>query len=466
MPPWTRWCATLAAAVASVLPIGFATAAGADPTPEPPAPNIILVTIDTLRADHVGCYGAARPTTPFLDGLARRGVRFTSARATSSWTVPSMASVMSGLYPRSHGVRHGHVARMRQGIDEQEALAPHIETLAEALAAAGYTTYGVSSNAHMAVGSGHEQGFDHYVGKWFVTAPEVNRVVLGWQALIAESRPYFLWVHYFDPHDPYLARRPWIAEYLPGRDRKDVKRWGGMTMKRLVSLLPEIREDPNGLSDLEALYDSEIRFTDDHLSSLLGALEPGSNTVVVVTSDHGEGFLDHGEIGHGNTLFDELIRVPLIVVLPHEERAGTVVDATVSLVDLLPTLVEIGHAKVPAAAQGRSLSGLMAGGGEPDRPVFAELDRPRHGGVAEVVVVGRYKLEARGPAGEQRRLFDLSEDPGETRDLTADRPEIARRLASNLSEWTAAHPLCNPPQATLLRSAEQLEQLKSLGYVE
>jgi arylsulfatase A-like enzyme len=169
-------------------------------------PDIILITVDTLRADHTQAYGYDRPTSPWLSRLAREGVLFERAFGGSSWTVPSMATIFTGLYPFQHGVDRGLVQRGE--VTRQPALGTEHETLAEQLKAAGYTTYGVATNSHLTQRLGFAQGFDHFSHQGYGTGAEIHEVVSGWVTELQDSGPNFLWLHFFDPHDKYLPRRP------------------------------------------------------------------------------------------------------------------------------------------------------------------------------------------------------------------------------------------------------------------
>jgi arylsulfatase A-like enzyme len=428
---------------------------------EAPRPNIVLITIDTLRADRLGCYGYHRETSPFIDTLAARGTTFTNAYATSSWTSPSMASIFTGLYPRQHGVLHGFVEERERRIATQEFLSPRFETLAEVLRDAGYATFGVSSNGHLTELTGFDQGFDRFTSMWFEWSPAPNRVVEGWSAQLHAASPYFLWVHYFDPHHPYFAREPWIGNYTPAG--ASVAEWAGIPLGRVRARISDLQSDPDALQSLVDLYDSEINHTDDHLRTLFDLLEPGNETLIVLTSDHGEEFLEHDLLGHSKTLFEEVIRVPLIFVLPGEPNPGHAVAQPVSNLNIMATILDYLGIGLPEVSGGTSLMPYIeAGGVSHPRPVFVELDRGREDWKA--LRLGSWKFMC--PDWKRRRcaLFDLARDPGERRNLLTENPSSAAQLRDQLFGWIAANPVFRPPSVDMTLDEKQKEKLRSLGY--
>lgn len=416
---------------------------------------MVLVTIDTLRADHVSCYGYARNTTPFIDRIAARGLVYRNAYATSSWTAPSMASIFTGLYPRQHGVRHGFVQKGERAIAEQEFLWSGFPLLAEAMREAGYETFGLSSNGHMAPNTGFARGFDHFEAMWFVDAPAVNAAAEKWKDRIAAAGKYFLWVHYFDPHAPFVAREPYIREYAA--DAAAWEPWTGLGVDELERRKLEIRRTEGALQALVDLYDSEIRYCDRFVEQLFELLGIDERALVIVTSDHGEEFLEHNNIGHGHTLFEETIRVPLIVQWPGGTRTGTV-DRLVGNKDVFATILDMLEVRPAAPAPGRSLFAETEG--EDAARVFTELDRGRQ---LRAVREGDWKLIA---AEKKPRswLYDLSSDPGERADVAAAAPERAALLRSLLDGF-AAEPAFAAPKSQRRMDPEAEMKLRSLGYL-
>lgn len=401
--------------------------------PVPEGPNVALVVVDTLRADRLSCYGYERPTSPTADALAAAGVRFERAYSSAPWTMPSVASMMTGLHPSSHGVT-GFVG-----------LPPELPTLAGRMARAGYRTGAVTS--HWLVGRefGFERGFDDFRecqvgGHEGVSTPFVldlaGEVLDGF-----EEQPFFLWLHLFDPHyeyrrHPEFGFAPVRAGRLTGEERFNHVRF------ELAPLSPPER------ALLEALYDEEVRYTDQGLARFLEQLEERGlreDTLILFTGDHGEEFGDHGWLGHVRTLYDDLVRVPLIAAGPGV-AAGGVVERPVSLVGLTPTVLEaVGASEGAAGAawQEGSLWSWMAGPGADTPafgaapPVFFEVDMrqgdARTDASKQGLFDGRFKLvhDLRDGGWE---LYDLEADPRELEDLAAAEPGRLGDLRRTLAE--------------------------------
>lgn len=434
--------------------VGTEAEAQEAPAPRgPPAtgPSIVLVSIDTMRADHVGSAGYEPATTPFLDELASRGVRYSRAYATSSWTAPSVASMLTGLYPGRHGVTRGHVGRQRRVV-EQQALPVAAPTLAERLRAAGYRTYAATANGHLAPELGFARGFDDYrhigFGPLRRLRPEVDAVV----AQLEGEGAWFLWIHVFDPHAPYLPYGSALDRLWPApRERfEDLER---LRIARRANDLDLTGE--RGLY-LQALYDSELRRVDDFLRGLDEQL-PG-DPLWLVTSDHGEEFGDHGGHGHGNNLFEETIRVPWVMRYPEDAHAGTVVHAPVSLVDLAPTLLSAASAAPLAITDGVVLDPTSPG---VERVVFASLSR---GGQRRAAIDGTLKLDSKLPDGA--RLFDLDADPHERSDLMSARRADAARLQVDLVEHEERMNAGRLEGSRLEADEDTAAQLRALGYAQ
>lgn len=433
------------------------------PRPAAPAPaakaarpDVVLITIDTLRADRCSLYGAAHPTTPFLEELARRAVVFDAAYASSSWTPPSMASIFTGLPPRAHGVIKGAV---RDGAAvNQQVLDAAFTTIAESFQAAGYHTIGVTSNAHMVGRTGFAQGFDAFRAPLWKGANEVNAVA---RRLVAErpaDRPLFLWIHYFDPHSPYLAHAPWIDTYEV--DFAWVKRCTDVDHEALEAEARASADPAAMRAALFALYDSEIAYVDASLRRLFAALPALGSAVVAITADHGETLMNRGWIGHGNGLYDEETRVPLLIRLPGA-TSGSRVARPVSNADLYGTLLDAAGLPRPPRLDRPGL--LAAGGAEP--PVLLELSRTET--VEAAVRVGRHKLIRRDAPQASLELYDLAADPREQRDLAEADPALRDRLAATLRRTADAWPpYAAAGQETVPADPELIERLRALGYLE
>ncbi len=370
-------------------------------------PHLLLISVDTLRSDHLGCYGYERDTSPRLDALAARGTVFADVVSTSSWTLPSHASMLTGLYPAFHGLQ-----------DDGVTLAEDVPTLAERLRDAGYAT--VATVAHVYVSSqfGLERGFDRFAdelirgGTRNPVASEVVDRFLEQLDELGDDRPVFGFVHFFDPHWDYTA---------PGAFRHAFTDpdYAGSVDGTYRSLLEFVsgRRAPTDADrrQMVGYYDGEIAYWDDQLGRLLDALDERgmlANTVVAVTSDHGEEFLDHGELGHGRTLFVEQLGVPLVVAGHPALDGGGRRAGLVSPLDVAPTFLELAGAPTDGL-HGRSLLAPP----DPDRAVVAESIRL--GNPLRALRRGDHKVVRRPDEGDVT-YFDVARDPREQAPLDAD----------------------------------------------
>lgn len=409
------------------------------------AADILLVTIDTLRADALGLYGYGRPTSPNLDAFAEGAVVFDAAQAPTSWTLSSLSSLLTGHYAWTTGIR-----------DFRSQLDDRFVTLAEHLRARNYDTAAVGTHVVFQDKYGLRQGFarfddelveaDYQASHKAITSELVSdkglEFLSNWSAARAagEERPWLLWLHYFDPHIPYRRH----AEFPfgdSGRDR----------------------------------YDAEVAFTDKHLGRVLDALgENGfEDAVICVVSDHGEEFGDHGGREHGHSLYTELVRVPLILRAPGFEPAR--ISQAVGVIDVLPTLLELsGAGGSPQALgvdsiSGRSLVPLMAGADSEDwdaRPLLGEL-RLRRDTEMESLRSGPWKL-IRDRDGQRLRLYNVQRDPAEQRDLAAREVNRTREMNAELErQIQAARELGSGAGAEARLELDQEEEaaLRALGYL-
>lgn len=428
----------------------------------PARPDVLLVTIDTLRSDHVSAYGYPVPTTPNIDALAKKGVLYRRAYAESSTTAPSHAVLMTGRHFRSLGVtKNGGT------------LLPDAVTLAEALRDAGYATAAFVSSFPLMTRFGFSQGFEVYddnfaregssIGRQKLKTPHdrvagVTRAHLErWLTKHGDDRPLFLWVHFVDPHAPYRAPEKFEATW------------------------------PEGTSVARQRYDGEVHYADGqlgHVLELLATKRPGRELLTVVTSDHGEGLGDHGWMSHGINLHEEAVRVPLVASWSGHLPNGAVVETPVGLLDIAPGILGLLGIDATTFSHGVSLFGS----GDPARSIFLQRrdyksarDHGRQlGGEMTAVVEGGSKLIV-APSEERRELFDLGADPGELHDLLAGpgkrgapaaatptgkaaHEELARKLEGRLSDWKDAFPPAAVPDAPM--DKETLKALRSLGYVD
>ncbi len=439
-------------------------------------PNIILITVDTLRADRLGAYGYDRETSPWVDRLASRGVLLEQAFGGSSWTVPSMASIFTGLYPFQHRVDRGLVVQGE--ITHQPVLGSTHETLAEQLKAEGYTTFGVATNRHLSTHQGFAQGFDYFVNEGFLSARFVHEVLVHWAPVLNESEPYFLWLHFFDPHDRYQVRRPWIrvfdeqsAASLPELANESAQDWNHRMRKWSGKLMEEIRRDdesrdPVALATLNALYDAEIRYTDKWLARAMKAIKLRPDTVIVYTSDHGEEFNDHGDFGHRTTLYNEQVTVPLIISAPGRLPAGQRLERPVTLIDLAPTLVEFATGKAPESRINGSSSLLPTLKGDVPGQARPMLMSTRRKGEHLLGMVDDGLKLIHNRKQQITELYDLNADWGELHDLAATRPAEVTALLNKMRQMRKDLPKYQEQSTSETLSADTLEHLRGLGYVD
>ena len=427
------------------------------------APNVIVLLVDTLRADRLGCYGATPSPSPNLDALAAGGLLFTQAIAQSSWTLPSVSTLFTGLHPRSHGA----IGDDGDG-DDQAAwgyLSGGVTTWAEEASRAGITTVGVSANPLVSHGTNLAQGFETFVElpwdaktrRWSAAA-EVNRRFLDWLALNHQHR-FVAWLQYMEPHDPYTPP-PSLRPSPPPGMRADLAAGWVLDVSRQLGARTAPPLPPEQIEYLRALYDGEIHSWDAELPALLAGLDRlglRDSTVIVVTADHGEEFQEHGLLLHRAHIYDELLHVPLAIAGPGVAR-GRRTDQ-VQGIDLFPTLAALLGVDVPPGLPGHNLLGAVV-----ERPAISETDGlANDGSRADLVAVRRppWKL-IYTPSRASFELYDLAVDPGEHAPVaieTGEGPELRRTLDEFLH--TAA-----PPPARTGRDPAIHEKLRALGYAE
>lgn len=452
-----------------LLPLVSACGAGLDQQDR----NLLIITIDTTRSDFLGCYGNDLGLSPNIDALAQRGAVFEAAFAPMPQTLPSHATLFTGLEPRNHGALWNFVK-----------LEDEVVTLAEYLSAEGYETGAFIASAILDESTGIAQGFatfDSPMQEQYESIQDVVRrpadhvtdAALGWAAQQDGSEPYFMWAHYYDPHDPFVPPE----SSMQAVSRARVRSWVEGRSEEFAGASETLDE----IVDWWHGYASEIHFMDAEIGRLLAGLERHGlleDTVVILVADHGEGLYEHGERGHGVNVYDELMRVPLIVADPTGAFANRRFSVPVSLQDVLPTAVELVTGRhFEPGADGESLAPRLESGEEGvgdvifmERPHYPMADlkwrmgkRWRNGmwGVLAAVLDGDHKL-IRGPSGEVQ-LYDLASDPAESRDLFAQGPAWGQRLGELLDLWQADHPASIPIEAPVV-SEERMEALRALGY--
>ncbi|MFT5441299.1 MAG: arylsulfatase A-like enzyme [Myxococcota bacterium] len=447
----------------------------ASPPPDVKDLNVVLIVLDTTRADAVEGYGGADAHTPTLSKLASEGVLFRNARTTSAWTLPSHGSIFTALYPSRHGA-HAEGG----GIREERT------TLSQMLGRT-HATAGFSENPHIIEAHGFARGFDHFEETWreqeaHKTPPPTEARVAKWLEARDESEAFFLFVNLMTPHLPYAPPAAQQAIHVPKLDAKIIDNFRGVEEGHArLQMMGKLGFKRLDFSILRALYQAEVSYADERVATILRSLGPASvldNTLVVVVSDHGENIGDHGLMEHQFSLHESLLRVPLIMRLPGTFTRGSFRDEPVQLVDIMPTILDVLEWPTEQwpAMEGRSLIGLPI---SMERPVYAEYMRP--GGQEKLfhaidpnfdfskfnrrlksIQVKNLKLITSDSGG--RELFNLATDPDERRNLAQRQPEDADRLEARLLDWAGGW---EPGDAESIDLDQQTEDaLRELGYIE
>jgi len=482
---------------------GLLACSGKSPPIEPSYRHVVLISLDTLRADHLGCYGNERVRTPSIDALAVQGVLFEDVTAAAPTTLASHTSIFSGTYPRTHGV-------VRNGFQVN----PSNEMLPEILSAAGFETGAFVGSFALDSRFGFDQGFDRFDqslnletdGTRFDQdqrrAKKVTDAALEWVDQ-STAEHLFLFVHYFDPHAAYAPPPPFNTLYTEqsraaSSDFGDITRAIQAQQDRIAppgpGMIGAIRQ---GLSrrlldaadgrpmeadgKLAALYAGEVSYTDWHVGRLLNGLRRAGvldDAIVVLTADHGESFWEHADYwNHGLWVYQNTVRVPLIFRFPDRKGEGTRIDTPVSSIDILPTLLALLELPAPEIVEGVDLSPALQSLPLERGMVFSEATQPVGRFEQETAWGNALKAKAArqgswkyvwAPYLDYEELFDLASDPGERRNLLIDpNPEaleVRDRLRAGLETWSKARqPL--PSRFNPDRHGDVLERLRALGYV-
>ncbi len=424
--------------------------------------NLILISIDTLRSDRLGCYGYGRDTSPNIDRLAHEGVLFRDMVASSCWTLPSHASIFSGLYPSRHNAVRFGLAPIPQTIN----------LLTEYLWDLGYETAGFAGGGFVGNAVGFGQGFDRFWENPQTKADQGDTLQVPLELAkpwMEERRdtPFFVFLHTFQVHVPYNPPPPYDTMFDP--DYLGPYKTA-FTRNDASALVREDHFAPALVNHLSALYDGEIRAMDTAIGELRGFLESSGlakNTCVIFTSDHGEEFNEHGSLQHWKAkLYEELVRVPLIVWCPSRLHGGRVVAGLVSHPDILPTALELVGGAAPSNLDGASLLPSLQRGAAPTRSVvISEVDGSleKNRGSVRAVRTDRYKLIESQIDGTSM-LFDLSADRAEKQNLLEQKPELAEALRTQRDQQlqapvAAAAPIVTPDEGVR-------ERLRALGYID
>jgi arylsulfatase A-like enzyme len=498
---------TVAAAVVLVFATSFAVnRAGRPPFPPPSGsisasadkPNVVIITLDTVRADHLSLYGYARDTTPKLVEFAREATRYANALSPGNFTLPAHASMFTGLYPSEHGAHNSRddIAGLPLGED--------FTTLAELMVEQGYRTFAVSANTAYVTGRfGLDQGFEYFDSQQDTTAPwapclaryflrcslrdllkvsvarkapdsllrsaeQINQEAFAILDGVAGDgdRPFLLFLNYMDGHFPYLPPAPFDTLF-PGKDPGFS--WASADTYALEAGVNSLSRtlQPEEHEHLVSQYDGSIAYLDAKLGELFDRLRRDGlldDTLVVIWSDHGESFMEHGFLGHGVSLYQSEIGVPMVVRYPGQS-AGRVVEAPVSSVDLLPTIMEVADIDIEHRISGESLLDI---GGFEARPVFSESFpagnkvalHERFDRTARAIVSGQHKLIWSSEG--MRELYDLSVDPGEAAGVMTSNT-AADTLEATLASWLQGLEIARPSDAVMDEAT--LRRLRALGYI-
>lgn len=426
-------------------------------------PDIVLITVDALRADHLGMYGYDRPTSPQLDAFARDAVVVRDHIAQAPYTKASIASLFTGLLPTAHSATttsrsfgEAMTGEIEGDLPVTDVLDARLDTLAERLAAAGYQTHGLNTNPFLLEEFGFGQGFNAYEfladGEPFTPAREVVARALEVIDARDTARPLFLWLHVMEPHSPYRPA-PEVRQLFPPRTPP---------LPVPPDALPPwiVEEGSTDARFYEALYDANIREVDEALGRFFDGLRSRPSwdtTVVIFTADHGEEFFDHGGFEHNHTLYDEMLRVPLIVRAPG--LTSGMREAQTTSIDLLPTITAAAGLDA-ADVQGADIWPVLRGdyGGEPY--AMAEVVGKRY-----ALRTREWKFISTLTGGHE--LYDLREDPRELRNLAPSQPDRVEQLRDVLMRLLASSAMLGKDLQGQYAPIEPrvLERLRSLGYV-
>lgn len=449
-------------------------------------PHVLLITIDALRADHLSCYGYERETTPHIDLFARKGVLFSQCYATSSYTASATPGLLTGRYLMPSRPAEALVPLSKQ-----------FTTLAEYLKDAGYFTVGLVTNGKYMGSTGYERGFDFYPSspKYFPEMREdfiqiesegggtheqspgsvkFTKQILWIVRVLKEAplnKPFFLWIHYIDPHAPYTPPEEYL-EFFKGdalwqkeTTQLSLSPHGGSSAHLSGGRIPRFafQEGHSSLNYYKACYDAEIRLVDFHLDRLLRELP--SNTLVIITADHGESLGEHNTyFSHGENIYDELLHIPLIIKSPRSFKGGSKVSVPVSAVDIVPTILKelrpVWYFFHQRRFDGIPLQRFLSGASGDDRPYIYSYGSGQWS-IRDTAANIKYSIDNTG----QEELYKI---PDENRNLS-NSPEmsaIKRSLKSRLAQWLQKYPVCSDAaQKMPVVDTVVKENLKSLGYL-
>jgi arylsulfatase A-like enzyme len=479
--------------------------------------NILLVTLDTVRADHLSCYGYQRLTTPNLDRFSREGVVFKNVVSPSSWTLPSHASMFTGMYPTRHGADHkADSLPDAKGTESKESgwkqimfhnftrLSDEHQTLAEIFSDRGYRTAGIIGGVFCSSIFGLAQGFDYYddeipffnihfflvyelVDHFFSLndffsqygylgkriAADLNNSAFTWLEK-NHDQPFFLFINYMDAHTPYLPPPPYDG-YFSKMPKNSILHNNPPPDSSFVtaqtSLINSVISGSHQLTPEEkeltvSLYDGGILYLDHYLGLLfekLKKLKIYDDTLIIITSDHGEAFGEHNQMEHGHTLYEEVLRVPLIIKYPSAYPVHGEVEKRTSLVDLMPTILSLLRYPIPSGIDGEIMD-------KSDHQVIAELflgvSKKDHKGTSDLRALYEGKEKYIWASQGSGELYNLEKDPQEETNLITKFPQKAQSMDMALKQWLASVKLSRTEKANVKITKPMEEKLKALGYLK
>lgn len=433
-------------------PISFDQTSGPTPLEDCQGCNVVVIVIDTLRADFLPFYGYPYMTAPFMDQVAAKSIVFEKSFSTSSWTAPATASIFTSAFSSRHRVITGFAAtkdlQKRNASIELNKLPKEQVTLGEYMKRAGYATMAVTDNINIGTDMGFDRGFDHFANYEYEGAPKVNKTAKKFLDSHGKSKPYFMYLHYMDPHSPYRTRDPWYSSCA--KKRGDTKK-----------------------ARTKCAYESEILYTDTHIAELFSRYKWFENSIVIITSDHGEEFWDHGRTGHGKTLYTEMLHVPFLVY--HPNRPPRRVQYHMQPLDILPTLARMMGQEKDPKWEGRSVRRMMKGEtpSKTRRLIFSE--RLRHINKADPakrsIIDGpwHYIETTDTTAGDKlikAELYNIDIDYAERKDLSRRSKHMLDELTRNLAEFKKSGMLFSEgnDKVKVPVNNDMLKELRSLGY--
>jgi arylsulfatase A-like enzyme len=429
-------------------------------------PNVLVVSLDSVGAAHLGCYGYGRSTSPNIDRLAEKGIVFENVRTQANWTKPALASLLTSLYPSVHrtdsqgetGDRVDDSARQKANV-----LDNRFRTAAQDFHEAGYATAGVSDGGYTHSFFGFARGFDYYENRGGGLKPCTYRL-LRW-ILQRPEAPFFAWIHAWDAHFPYMDRPPYNRMFVNHRSNLVLNSATRHEINKGQRLVANAE-----LEFQKGLFDGAINYLDKQVGSLLHELERLdllANTIVVITADHGEAFMEHQLVEHTECLYDEVLRVPLIFLGPGL-KGGRRIRTQARSIDIMPTVLDMCGLTPKVEIQGVSLMPWITGQRSDDLLAASETER---GGGQIALCDGRFKAIVKR-SDDRMEIYDLEQDPGEKLDLASARADLRGIMEGQLVSWECQAKGCaqrywqEATEQSVELNAEVVGRLTDLGYLE